>query len=318
MLLLLLLPFCPAQDAPPDAKTLTEWCRQIDDPDPAVRKAAFDNLNQCKDTPTVNRLRKTLQNLGAAWSKKAVAERTRALRALAAANRKSLKPQVLAARQKELLALLDAGDTGKMQSIVKELWSAFYFDPAKAEGNEKTAEAVQRIKELNGFIRAAGDEKEDLEKKLADAFFAADESQIISLMGDKDQKTMRGNQALRAQAPPEEYALIFITNQYRVLLGKNAVTINVKLCAAAREHSKDMKENDFFSHDSPLPGKATFTDRAARHGTSASAENIYVGSPKAENAFWAWFLSLGHHRNMVRDTMQMGAGNHERFWTEMF
>ena len=53
-------------------------------------------------------------------------------------------------------------------------------------------------------------------------------------------------------------------------------------------------------------------------GTSAGGENIYLGSPKPEDSFWAWFFSLGHHQNMVRDYATIGVGNFEKLWTQMF
>ena len=76
-----------------------------------------------------------------------------------------------------------------------------------------------------------------------------------------------------------------------------------------------MNEHKFFSHTSPLRGKKTFSDRAARHKTRANSENIYRGSRKAEDAFWVWFLSLSHHKNMVREATSSGVGNNGRTWT---
>ena len=45
-----------------------------------------------------------------------------------------------------------------------------------------------------------------------------------------------------------------------------------------------------------MPGKKTPWDRAARFGTSASGENIFMGSPDGKVANHAWFHSPGHFR----------------------
>jgi uncharacterized protein YkwD len=101
-------------------------------------------------------------------------------------------------------------------------------------------------------------------------------------------------------------------------VGKVPLRLNSKLCDAAREHCKDMVEKDFFDHISPLPGKKTPGDRAARHGASAGGENILMGDSVPEDAFWGWFSSLGHHKNMVGDYSEIGVGNHQKHWTQMF
>ena len=71
-------------------------------------------------------------------------------------------------------------------------------------------------------------------------------------------------------------------------------------------------------YESPLPGKRTPQDRAAKHGATAGGENIFMGSAKPDDAFWAWFDSLGHHRNMVGDYAELGVGNFEKHWTQLF
>ncbi|NIP94792.1 MAG: CAP domain-containing protein, partial [Akkermansiaceae bacterium] len=84
----------------------------------------------------------------------------------------------------------------------------------------------------------------------------------------------------------------------RLLVGLPALELDPKLCEASRGHSEDMSKLGFFSHTSPVPGKATPSDRARRAGTSGGAENIYTGSRNPEAANKGWFYSPGHHKNM--------------------
>src|SRR5688572_28619891 len=83
--------------------------------DPAVRKLAFEELRQLPDQ---GRLRKALVTHGTAWLRKAVSERTRALRALPVASRRGFNPVEIAAKQKQLLGLLAAGNTKAMEAPV--------------------------------------------------------------------------------------------------------------------------------------------------------------------------------------------------------
>jgi uncharacterized protein YkwD len=129
---------------------------------------------------------------------------------------------------------------------------------------------------------------------------------------------MTANMELREKIRIEEYRQIWQTNLYRILLGKAPLKINPNLCDAARDHCKDMAELKFFAHESPVAGKRTPGDRAKNFKASASGENIFMGDPSPDGAFWAWFKSLGHHQNMVREYAEIGVGHHERYWTQMF
>src|SRR5690606_22955186 len=101
-------------------------------------------------------------------------------------------------------------------------------------------------------------------------------------MSERDARTLAANEAIADGVDAEERAGILTLNRTRILVGLPALAIDVALCAAARDHSRDMVERGFFSHESPVPGKRTFGERAARAGTSASAENIAAGHATGE------------------------------------
>jgi uncharacterized protein YkwD len=104
-----------------------------------------------------------------------------------------------------------------------------------------------------------------------------------------------------------------------MLIGLRPVRLDPKLCEAGRGHSKDMAEKNFFAHDSPVSGKETPWKRAQLAGTSANAENIFVGSKSPQAANKAWWYSPGHHVNMLNPGSQRGGmGHHEGRWTQMF
>ena len=63
--------------------------------------------------------------------------------------------------------------------------------------------------------------------------------------------------AAKENVPDDERKGIREVNEWRLLLGLNALLIDSKLCDASRGHSEDMDKHKFFAHESPLPGKKT-------------------------------------------------------------
>lgn len=137
-------------------------------------------------------------------------------------------------------------------------------------------------------------------------------------MDPKTQQVLAANARLAGQLDPEEARTVLALNLTRNLLGLPGLLIDLKLAAAARDHSKDMEEKKFFAHESPVPGKKTPWDRAARFGTSASGENIFMGSPDGKAANQAWFHSPGHFKNMLGNHQRVGVGRSGVYFTELF
>lgn len=135
----------------------------------------------------------------------------------------------------------------------------------------------------------------------------------LRIMGDNDKIAAKEN------VPDDERKGIQEVNEWRLLLGLNALIIDSKLCDASRGHSEDMERHKFFAHESPLAGKKTPWDRAANEGTKASGENIFMGSTLPAAANKGWFYSPGHHKNMFKGShKQIGLGRYGRHWTQMF
>jgi uncharacterized protein YkwD len=102
-----------------------------------------------------------------------------------------------------------------------------------------------------------------------------------------------------------ESTLVNLINQERSSRGISPLIVSSQLTAAARQHSRDMACNDFFSHTGS-DGSSPF-DRMAWSGFSftAAAENIYAGSGpynSPQQAFNGWMNSSGHRTNMLNAT----------------
>lgn len=104
------------------------------------------------------------------------------------------------------------------------------------------------------------------------------------------------------------------------------LTWNDELALAARLHSLDMAEQDYFDHTS-LDGRSPW-DRIDDAGYTGFAvgENIAVGSETAEEVMQSWMSSPGHCRNiMSSDADELGVGyayeadsTWVHYWTQTF
>ena len=105
-----------------------------------------------------------------------------------------------------------------------------------------------------------------------------------------------------------------------VVLGLGPLRLEEKLSNAATGHSQDMKALGFFSHTSPVPGKASFGDRARKAGFRGSprGECIAAGYGSASAAYRGWFYSDGHrHIMLARGPSVLGIGPVGSHWTLM-
>ena len=137
-------------------------------------------------------------------------------------------------------------------------------------------------------------------------------------------KVMAFNESLDTTATEQEKDNTRAVNEYRMMMGLLAVKIEERLLRGARGHSKHMREKRYFAHNVPPP-HANGTNRtpgirAKVQGYGGGVgENIAMGPSTGRGAFWAWFGSSGHHRNMLGQRWtEMGCGRSRNYFTQLF
>ncbi len=131
-----------------------------------------------------------------------------------------------------------------------------------------------------------------------------------------------------------ELAIVEIVNQHRmqgadcgsrgVFAPTAPLAMQPNLWCAARVHSKDMAERNFFDHVNP-DGESPF-DRMMKAGYSffTAGENIAAGNDTAEATMQQWMESDGHCANIMNpDFKEIGVGYHPggqwgHLWTQAF
>jgi len=141
---------------------------------------------------------------------------------------------------------------------------------------------------------------------------------LATPMAPSTRVVLAANARLAQRLDSEEARAILAVNLTRNLLGLNPLATDLRLCAAARDHSADMERLKFFSHTSPVPGKSTPWDRAKLFGTTASGENIAMGYRDGKAASDGWFHSPGHHKNMLGNHRRVGVGRKGTHYTQLF
>jgi len=103
------------------------------------------------------------------------------------------------------------------------------------------------------------------------------------------------------------------------------LTMEPHLRCAARMHSKDMDDRNFFSHTNPDgEGPGQRIDKAQYGNYSTWGENIAAGSPNAAGTMNQWMGSDGHCANIMNpDFEHIGVGYHPggqygHLWTQVF
>jgi uncharacterized protein YkwD len=104
-----------------------------------------------------------------------------------------------------------------------------------------------------------------------------------------------------------------LLNEERAARGLRPVQTNEALRRAAYLHSKDMAQNNYFSHTSQ-DGR-TLRDRVQEQGYTGwtrIAENIawHSGNPDALRVFNMWKGSSDHYRNMTGNYNEAGFGHY--------
>jgi len=103
-----------------------------------------------------------------------------------------------------------------------------------------------------------------------------------------------------------EYRIIQLTNVERQRFNLRPLQQNNALTRAARGHSEEMLQLDYFSHESPTPGRRTMDERLVLAGCTDHhvGENIarydgYSPDDAVRQVVQDWMNSPGHRKNIL-------------------
>jgi uncharacterized protein YkwD len=162
----------------------------------------------------------------------------------------------------------------------------------------------------------------DIRSRLSMATFAADPR--AQTLYARNREVAAHNERLQKEEiiSADELECYVATNAYREMMGLPAVMAEEAIVKCARGHSQEMQELNYFSHTSPVEGRASPGDRARLAGWGAGvSENIARGQPTGRAAVHSWIHSSGHHRNILGSGwthLGVGKSKEGNFWTQNF
>ena len=118
-----------------------------------------------------------------------------------------------------------------------------------------------------------------------------------------------------------ESEVIRLVNEIRVKNGLSQLKENWELSRVARYKSQDMKDNNYFSHTSPIYGSPFNMIKNFGISYRSAAENIAKGQATPQAVVNAWMNSSGHRANILNSSYtEIGVGYVEsgKYWTQMF
>ena len=118
-----------------------------------------------------------------------------------------------------------------------------------------------------------------------------------------------------------ENEVIRLVNEQRAKNGLKELQADWELSRVARFKSQDMKDNNYFSHTSPVYGSPFEMIKNFGISYRSAGENIAKGQRTPQAVVNAWMNSSGHRANILNSTYtKIGVGYvaDGNFWTQMF
>ena len=121
-----------------------------------------------------------------------------------------------------------------------------------------------------------------------------------------------------------EREVVALVNEERRRIGLEPYSHNQNLSEVARTKSEDMRDNNYFSHQSPTYGSPF--DMLNQFGIQyrTAGENIARGQRTPQEVVNSWMNSPGHRRNILsQEFTEIGVGfaqteRGDTFWTQLF
>ena len=121
-----------------------------------------------------------------------------------------------------------------------------------------------------------------------------------------------------------EAEVLRLTNQKRQAAGVKPLVMDWELQRTARTKAEDMRDKNYFSHQSPTYGSPFDMMKQFGINYSTAGENIAAGQQTPAEVVDSWYRSTGHRENMLNPNFtHLGVGyakggSQRVYWVQMF
>ncbi len=121
-----------------------------------------------------------------------------------------------------------------------------------------------------------------------------------------------------------EQQVVDLVNQERAAAGLPALKVNAKLSGVAEKKAEDLRDNNYFDHQSPTYGSPFDMMKQFGIQYTTAGENIAKGQRTPAEVMNGWMNSPGHRANILNaDFTEIGVGyvtdsNGGTYWVQHF
>jgi uncharacterized YkwD family protein len=121
-----------------------------------------------------------------------------------------------------------------------------------------------------------------------------------------------------------EQQVVKLVNAERIKAGLNPLKSDWELARVARYKSMDMRDRNYFAHQSPTYGSPFDMIQSFAIDYRYAGENIAAGQRSPEEVVKSWMNSSGHRANILnRNFTKIGVGfiqggTYQTYWTQLF
>lgn len=121
-----------------------------------------------------------------------------------------------------------------------------------------------------------------------------------------------------------ENQVLQLVNSERSKQGLQPLTLNWELSRVAKIKSQDMRDRNYFNHQSPTYGSPFNMMKNFGISYKSAGENIAAGQRSSQEVMNSWMNSSGHRANILSSSYtQLGigyvtGGSYGTYWTQMF
>lgn len=121
-----------------------------------------------------------------------------------------------------------------------------------------------------------------------------------------------------------EQQVVDLVNKERAAAGLPALKVNTKLAAVAEKKAEDLRDNNYFDHQSPTYGSPFDMMKQFGITYTAAGENIAKGQKTPSDVMNGWMNSPGHRANILNaNYTEIGVGyvtdsNGTTYWVQHF
>ncbi|MBB6451259.1 putative YkwD family protein [Geomicrobium halophilum] len=206
-------------------------------------------------------------------------------------------------------------ETNDLESFFQKLEDRFNIEISYPEFDQAEDEEGSESEANNDGSAEEGHEHEEQQQEEGQP-----ESEMNGASTDSDQNNDSNSEG--DSSFTEE--VIELTNEERTSHGLEPLEAHDELSEVATVKSEDMRDSDYFSHDSPNYGSPF--DMMNEFGVDyrGAGENIAAGQQTPEQVVDGWMDSDGHRANILNDDFtHIGVGYAEggsygQYWTQMF